>query len=214
MPVALQDRPLRALREETIDQLIVNYGHGKLSLEAFERRLDAAFDAVSHDELLELTADLDLKPDKQYADDKRAELGIPVDGDGRDVEHLLHIFGGTHRRGVWDVAREIRMVNIFGGGDLDFSEARFAARTTRIKMLCIFGGATLHVPEGMNTISRALCIFGGVTNRTPPNDGADAPTIIVEGLMLFGGAEIKIKKTFKKRCMEFADTLKGLFGSV
>jgi len=214
MPVAPQDRPLRALREETVDQLIVNYGHGKLSLEAFERRLDTAFDAESHEELLELTADLDLRPDKQYADDKRAELGIRVDGEGQEVEHLLHIFGGTHRRGAWNVARELRMVNVFGGGDLDFSEARFSSRVTRIKMLCIFGGATLYVPEGMNTISKALCIFGGVTNRTPPNDGVDAPTLIVEGLMLFGGAEIRVKKTFKKRCMEFADTLKGLFGSV
>lgn len=214
MPVAPQDRPLGALREETVDRLIVNYGHGELSLEAFERRLDAAFDADSHDKLLELTADLDREPDKRYAEEKRAELGIRVDGEGRDVEYLLHIFGGTHRRGAWNVARELRMVNIFGGGDLDFSEARFAARTTRIKMLCIFGGATLYVPEGMNTVSKALCIFGGVRNRTPPNDGADAPTLIVEGLMLFGGAEIKLKKTFKKRCMEFADTLKGLFGSV
>jgi len=214
MPVAPQDRPLQALREETVDQLIVNYGHGKLSLEAFERRLDAAFDADTHEKLLALTADLELVPDKQYAEEKRAELGIRVDSNGDDVEHLLHVFGGTNRRGAWNVAREIRMVNIFGGGDLDFSEARFASRVTRIRMFCLFGGATLHVPEGMNTISKAVCIFGGVTNRTPPNDGADAPTLIVEGLMLFGGAEIKVKKTFKKRCMEFADTLKGLFGSV
>ena len=45
MPVPPQDRPLTAVREETIDRLIVNYGHGKLSLEAFERRLDEALDA-------------------------------------------------------------------------------------------------------------------------------------------------------------------------
>ena len=55
MPVAPQDRPLASLREETIDRLIVNYGHGKLSLEAFERRLDQALDAQTHDRLLALT---------------------------------------------------------------------------------------------------------------------------------------------------------------
>ena len=55
MPVVPQDRPINALREETIDQLIVNYGHGKLSLAAFERRLDEALDTQSHDRLLELT---------------------------------------------------------------------------------------------------------------------------------------------------------------
>ena len=66
MPVVAQDRPINALREEAIDQLIMNYGHGKLSLEAFERRLDRALDAKSHDEILELTADLDLIADKTY----------------------------------------------------------------------------------------------------------------------------------------------------
>src|SRR5262245_45946597 len=67
MPVAPQDRPLASVREETIDQLIVNYGHGKLSLEAFERRLDQALDAKSADALLALTTDLPLKADKAYA---------------------------------------------------------------------------------------------------------------------------------------------------
>ena len=33
MPVTPQDRPLDALREQTVDQLIMNYGHGKLSRE-------------------------------------------------------------------------------------------------------------------------------------------------------------------------------------
>jgi len=46
MSVAPQDRPIDALREETVDQLIMNYGHGKLSRAAFERRLDEALDAA------------------------------------------------------------------------------------------------------------------------------------------------------------------------
>lgn len=212
MPVAPQDRPLQVLRQEAVDRLIMNYGHGKLSLEAFERRLDAVLDADSHAVLISLTEDLDLVPDEPFAE-KRGELAVRTDGDGSNVEHLVHIFGGTKRRGAWNVAREIRMINVFGGGDLDFSEARFSSRTTHVKLFCLFGGATLQVPEGMNTVSKAVCIFGGVDNRTPPNGGVDAPTLVVEGLMLFGGAEIKVKKTFKKRCMELADTLKGLFGS-
>jgi len=48
MPVTPHDRPIDALREQTVDQLIMNYGHGKLSREAFERRLDEALDSKSH----------------------------------------------------------------------------------------------------------------------------------------------------------------------
>ena len=35
--VKFEDRPLEKVREETIDQLVMNYGHGELSSEAFER---------------------------------------------------------------------------------------------------------------------------------------------------------------------------------
>ena len=37
MAVIIQDRPIEKLREEVIDQLIMNYSHGEISLEAFDR---------------------------------------------------------------------------------------------------------------------------------------------------------------------------------
>ena len=220
MPVVPQDRPISALREETIDQLIVNYGHGKLSLEAFERRLDEALDAQSHDRLLELTKDLDLRVDRQYAEQKRAELGIRVEpaAGGRDgadeVETIINIFGGSNRGGQWDVPSNIRMLNLFGGADLDFSEARFTSQVTKITMLCVFGGVDLRVREGVRTVSKAVCIFGGVDNRGPSTADRNAPTIVLQGLVLFGGADIKIKKTAKERWLEFANTVKEMFAPV
>lgn len=221
MPVAPQDRPINSLREETIDRLIMNYGHGKLSLEAFERRLDQALDTESHETLLELTKDLDLVADRKYTERKKAELGIQVAGlDAADadnaghVDHMVNIFGGSNRGGAWQVASEIRMLNIFGGADLDFRDARFSSKTTRITMLCMFGGANFYVREGINTVSKALCIFGGINNRAPSSNDPDAPTLLIQGLVLFGGAEIKIKKTAKERLLEFADTIKGMFDPV
>jgi hypothetical protein len=214
MPVTPHDRPLDSLREETVDQLIMNYGHGKLSREAFERRLDAALDAKSHDELLELARDLDLKADTEYAAKKKAELGVRVGPDafdGVEPEFMINIFSGTHRRGPWDVPREIRMINVFGGSDLDFSEARFSAKTTRITMFCMFGGASFYVREGIRTVSKAICIFGGVDNRAPSTTDSDAPTIVIEGLALFGGAHIRVRKTAKQRLQEFASTLRAMF---
>lgn len=219
MPVAPTDRPLDALREDTVDQLIMNYGHGKLSREAFERRLDAALDAKSQDALLELVRDLGLKADRQYAEQKKAELGIRVQpqptsaADEQEVEHMINIFGGTTRRGTWDVPAEIRMINVFGGAELDFSDARFTAKTTRVSMFCMFGGATFYVREGMRTVSKAICIFGGVDNHAPSTADRDAPVLIIEGIALFGGAEIKVKKTAKQRLQEFAESLRSMFAT-
>jgi uncharacterized Zn finger protein len=54
---AFSRQVLEALREETIDRLVMNYGHGKLSMEAFQRRLDEAYDAKDQATLAELTAE-------------------------------------------------------------------------------------------------------------------------------------------------------------
>jgi hypothetical protein len=108
MPVTPLDRPIDQLREETVDQLIMNYGHGKLSREAFERRLDEALDTKSHDRLVELTHDLDLKADRKYATEKKAELGIRVEPgvqagvESDDTEHIINVFSGNTRKGGQD----------------------------------------------------------------------------------------------------------------
>ena len=214
MPVAPEDRPLNSVREETIDRLIVNYGHGKLSLEAFERRLDQALDAKSADALVALTSDLDLRVDKQYAQQKRAEFGLrtePVPYQ-RDVSYMIHIFGGGNRSGAWTVPKEIFMLNLFGGGEIDFSNAHFTSPVTRIKMLTLFGGAQFYVNENINTQTHTLCLFGGIHNGGPSNGDPANPTVIVEGLVLFGGADIRIKRTLKERWLAFAEQFRGAFG--
>jgi hypothetical protein len=216
MPVTPQDRPLDSLREETVDQLIMNYGHGKLSREAFERRLDEALDTKSHDRLIELTQDLDLKTDRQYTAQKKAELGIRVEASAaaqmeNNDELIVNIFGGNTRRGVWDVPRAIRIVSIFGGAELDFTDARFTAETTYITVFCLFGGVNLRVREGMRTISKAICIFGGVDNRGGAALDPNAPLLVVEGCALFGGVDIRVKKTPRQRLHEFADQFRTLF---
>lgn len=204
---------LETVRRETIDRLIAGYGHGNLSLEVFERRLDRALDAADSAALEALTADLGPVAVPEAA---RHWPGVDIEmerGAPRDVEQIVHVFGSSNRRGAWTVAREIRMLNVFGGGELDFTAARFSSRVTRIKLICIFGGATIYVPEGVNTVANAVCIFGGIDNRGPQEDGVDRPTLIIEGLMLFGGTTIRVKKPLKDRLLEFASSLRQMLGA-
>lgn len=216
MSVASEDQPLEVLREQTIDRLIVNYGHGHLSLEAFQRRLDLAFDAEANAPLQELTRDLVVEVDEGYVATKRQELTTEPftdydDDSVRDVEYMIHIFGGGDRTGEWTPAREIRIVTIFGGCNVDFSEARFGCRTTTVRLFCLFGGVDLFVPEGLNATVNTFCIFGGVNNKAPNHGGPDAPRLEVEGVVMFGGADVKMRKTLKQRVVEFADSVRELF---
>ena len=213
MPVNPNDKPIELLREETIDQITVNYSHGEISLESFERRLDNALDAGTHEELTALTEDLDLKVDDSFKEQKQQKFDFQTNAHpAEDVEHMINIFGGTNRRGAWEVPKEIRMVNIFGGADIEFSEASFSSKRTRIKVTCLFGGANIFAPEGVNVITKAICIFGGVDNKMPASKLPDAPFIIIEGFIMFGGLTVKLKRTFKERLRDFANTVKNAMG--
>ena len=212
MPVNVEDRPIETIREEVIDQLIMNYSHGKLSYEAFERRLDVAMVSKDNQEITDLAADLDLDVDKQYQENKQRDFYANVaPNDNENVEHLVNIFGGSERSGVWTVPKELRSISIFGGSTIDFSESRFSQQYTTIKVFCLFGGDSIYVPEYVNVVSKAFCIFGGVTNKAPSIADRNAPTIIIEGFCIFGGLDIKLKRTIKEKFVAFADSMKNMF---
>ena len=162
MPVDSLDKPIAKLREETIDQLILNYSHGELSLESFERRLDQALDAETHDALLTLTTDLDLVVDSAFMEQKKREFGFMSDShDVMSEEKIVSIFGNSKREGVWDVPKEIRVFSIFGNSILDFSEARFTSMTTHINVSSAFGNTIIYIPEDIKIVSYVSCVFGG-----------------------------------------------------
>ena len=212
MAVAPADRPLETLREETIDRLIMNYGHGQLALEAFQRRLDQALDATGHDVLRSLVADLDLEVDARFVAQKRGELRAPEPPtDEGEVDYFVNIFSGSRRTGRWTAPADVRVITLFGGGEIDFTDAVFASPTTRVRLLCLFGGVTIFVPQEVNATVSAFAIFGGIDNRAPTSSDPNAPRIIVDGFVMFGGADVKIKKSLRKRALELATELRTWF---
>jgi hypothetical protein len=214
MPVARQDRPLETLRSEAVDRLIMNYGHGHLSLEAFERRLDQALEAADHAALQALTADLDLDVDAGYIERKKAELNLEYPRrTATSTEHIVNVFSGGGRGGAWIVPEEIRVFTLFGATDLDFSDARFVAGITRLKVLCLFGAVDIFVRDDISTAINTICVFGAIDNDVPATSDPTAPRLEVDGLVLFGAIDAKIKKTLKERLFEFADALRQMFGA-
>ena len=158
MSVKIEDRPTETVREEVIDQLVMNYSHGKLSYEAFERRLDQAMESNSNEVISALAEDLDLVVDKEYVEKKKQDFFFSCDNEETEsVEHLVNIFGGSNRSGAWKVAKEIRSVSIFGGSSIDFSDVKFSKKEVKVKVFCLFGGDNIYVPEHVNVISKASC---------------------------------------------------------
>lgn len=212
MSVAINDRPTEKVREQVIDQLIMNYSHGEISHQAFERRLDQAMETEDNEALIALIEDLPLSVDSDYQQNKSKDLGASyIPGEAEDVDTLVSIFSGHERKGRWTLPKELRSFSLFSGSDIDLSEAIFCQPTVHIKMFSLFSGDNIYVPENVNVVVKAFGIFGGVDNKTSTSNRHDAPTIVIEGLAIFSGIDIKVRKTLKERFVQFADNLKNMF---
>ena len=212
MAVILEDRPIETLREEVIDTLIYNYSHGVISSEAFERRLDQAMASQNHQEIVNLAADLEHTTDQEFNSQKERQFNINYAASENDkTETIVNILGGSCRSGQWKVPSEIRIITLFGGADIDFTDAIFTTPNVTIKILCLFGGTDISIPEDINVISKAFCILGGIDNSAPSIASRQAPTLTIEGLVMFGGLDIKIKRTIKEKFVAFANQMKTMF---
>ena len=111
------------------------------------------------------------------------------------------------------VPSKINVITVFGGANIDLSQAIFTSKTVTLKVFCMFGGNNINVPEGVRVSTSTISIFGGVNNKISSAADYDGPIIRVEGLVLFGGIDIKIKQTIKEKFTEFANQMKSMFDS-
>ncbi len=209
MSVILEDRPIDQVREEAIDILIYNYSHGVISAEAFERRLDIATESQIHSDIVKQVADLPQPADDKLKREKEREFSVQYDAAGAEqIETMVNILGGSDRSGRWSVPREVRIFSLFGGSNLDFTDAVFTTPNVTVKVLCLFGGDNIYIPEHVNVVCKAFCVMGGVDNLAPSMASRQGPTLTVEGLIFCGGLDIKIKTSIKEKFVAFANKMK------
>jgi predicted membrane protein len=82
---------------------------------------------------------------------------------------------------------------IFGGFEVDLRQAVIEGSSARLDTFVMFGGGDLRVPEGWEVLVQATAIFGGVNDKTAPvpTSGEVRPRLVITGLVLFGGIEIR-----------------------
>ena len=168
----------------------------------------------NHQEIVDLAGDLEKNTDTEFTSQKERQFNINyAASDNDETETIVNILGGSCRSGQWKVPREIRIITLFGGADIDFTDAIFTTPNVTIKILCLFGGTDISVPEDINVISKAFCILGGIDNSAPSIASRQAPTLTIEGLVMFGGLDIKIKRTIKEKFVAFANQMKTMFNN-
>lgn len=207
---ALRMRASDADRERVAGLLRDAFAEGRLSPVEHEERLADVYRAATYGDLVPVLADLPVPPGTLAVPHSSGEVVavsrsvVPGEGSaalvvapdmaGQGEASTVAVFGGFQRRGRWVVAPKLSATCVFGGGELDLSQAVLTSRDTEIQVVCVFGGLELTVPEGVALRVEASAVFGG--HDRPPEEptAPDAPLIRVTGFVLFGGVAIKRPK--------------------
>lgn len=204
MQAALRMRASDADRERVADLLRDAYAEGRLSPVEHEERLSAVYGAATYGDLLPVLNDLPVPPgtlavpESVGVDLARSPVGPgrsmsgPVVRPDRAAEGestAVAVFGGFERGGTWVVRPELNVVAIFGGGQLDFTDAVLTSVETVLTITTMFGGVEITVPFGVAVRNEALAVFGGhaLPKDTVP---AGAPVLVLKGAVIFGGVEV------------------------
>lgn len=104
----------------------------------------------------------------------------------------IAVFGGGERRVITPNLKGGRMVAAFGGSKIDLSHSNIAAGDRpMIEVVCIFGGTALLVPSDWNVKVEVFNIFGGYADKRIPSQIDYNKTLVIKGITIFGGGEIK-----------------------
>jgi predicted membrane protein len=109
---------------------------------------------------------------------------------GRDkAAWYVSLIGGIKRRGPWRMPRDMRMIGVIGGLNLDLTEAELPADPILTKVSLV-GGVSLHVPENVAVEVEGFRLFGGVRVEAARPE-ATTVTLKVREYSLAGGVHIK-----------------------
>jgi predicted membrane protein len=106
----------------------------------------------------------------------------------------FYIFGGGDRQVSAKNFRGARLMAVFGGYKVDFRHADMEGTEAVLEANAIFGGGEIIVPEHWLVSLRGVSVFGGYEDKSrhfQPDATKPTKTLIVKGVAVFGGIEVK-----------------------
>jgi hypothetical protein len=193
-------------RERVAEVLRDALAEGRLDMEEFEERLEAAYKARTYGELAPITRDLPaagvMPPAVSLVKEPEAGgswAGRITGGEGSST-WAVAVMSGFQRKGRWRMPKRFNCFAFWGGGEIDLREADFADREVEINCVAIMGGVNVIVPPGVEVIVRGIGIMGGFDHReegVPGDPGA--PRVIISGFAFWGGVAVERKLTKAER---------------
>ena len=103
----------------------------------------------------------------------------------------LNVFGGGKQIISSPSLEGGRITSIFGGSDVDLRQS-VAQTGAKIEITTVFGGCDIMVPPNWKIKNEVTSILGGFEDkRTNISQDENAPIVVIKGLTMFGGGEVK-----------------------
>lgn len=190
------ESPLAAERERVVQTLSAHFAQDQLTLPEFEERLERAYALTSTDQLRSLVADLPAVSSRPATREPLVpgpalvpSSEVPARG------AVFAIMGGGGRAGSWIVPRQLKVVALMGGAEIDLREARFGPGVTEIEVFVVMGGIEIIVPPGVRVETVGGAFMGGfelnagdASALSPAN-----PVLRLSGLVIMGGVETQTR---------------------
>jgi predicted membrane protein len=109
-----------------------------------------------------------------------------------DTVSLFAVWGGTRRTSNARAFRGADMTAIMGGCELDLRQASMEpGESATIHMLAVMGGCNIWVPEDWAVVTHVIPFMGGVVDKRMAAKPGASKTLVLRGMVLMGGLEIR-----------------------
>jgi hypothetical protein len=111
---------------------------------------------------------------------------------GDDYLDTVSIFGGVNKTVLSKSFKGGDIVNIFGGAELDFTQADIDGRVY-LDITQIFGGTKIIVPSNWQVVSDLAAVFASVDDKRIKSTASsvNGKILVLKGVSIFAGVDIR-----------------------
>jgi predicted membrane protein len=113
---------------------------------------------------------------------------------GDDYIDYVNVFSGGERQILSQNFRGGKISEVFGGIELDLTKAKLAPGRNELEIACVFGGATIIVPDSWFVTIEVTPVLGGFSDSrkiAPGRSFESESQLVIKGAVVFGGGEVK-----------------------
>ncbi|RLD90980.1 MAG: hypothetical protein DRJ09_02575 [Bacteroidetes bacterium] len=110
-----------------------------------------------------------------------------------DFINDISIFGGGHKKVDSKHFKGGNLTSVFGGSEINMIGSEMDAEGCVIDVFTLFGGTTLILPNTWKVQIDTVSILGGINDkrRVASSELDKSKTLVIKGMVMFGGIEIK-----------------------